>query len=141
VCLILSKLSLSSLVNSLTGSRSVAVSSLASAAALVAAPLPLAVTARPRRPTQAVVADIPRATGLRPASFVVVFFDAARTALRSTEARIIMDDVLSRHPTRSSRARWIRPMDASELARTRTKRVSSTDSTESFAACASRARL
>jgi len=146
VCLILNKSSLSSLVNSFTGSRSVAVSSLAAAAAaLVAAPLPLA--ARPRRPTHAVVADIPRATGFRPASFVVVVvvvvvFDAARTALRSAEARIIIVvDVLSRGPTRSSRARWIRRADAREFARTRTRGVSSNESTESFAACARRARL
>ena len=143
MCLILNKSSLSSLVNSFTGSRSVAVSSLAAAAAaLVAAPLPLA--ARPRRPTHAVVADIPRATGFRPASFVVVVvvFDAARTALRSAEARIIIVvDVLSRGPTPSSRARWIRRADAREFARTRTRGVSSNESTESFAACARRARL
>ena len=115
----------------------------AAAAALVAAPLPLA--ARPRRPTHAVVADIPRATGFRPASFVVVVvvvFDAARTALRSAEARIIIVvDVLSRGPTPSSRARWIRRADAREFARTRTRGVSSNESTESFAACARRARL
>ena len=122
VCLILNKSSLSSLVNSFTGSRSVAVSSLAAAAAaLVAAPLPRprvrVVHARRRR-------RHPARDGF-PSSIVRRrrrrLRRRAHRALRSAEARIIIVvDVLSRGPTRSSRARWIRRADAREFARTRT---------------------